>query len=413
MFEQKPKQSEEFNKFFPLVKVDEKNHMTWGIVTSETVDKDGEICSYEDAKKSYKEWSDDFVEKTTAAGQEPSMGNVRIMHKPEIGGKVIKLEFKDDEKQIWVGTQPVNDEVWDLIKGGYITGLSQGGRYLWKKQEGEYTRYAPKISEVSYVDNPALGEACFVYVKSDGSTEIRKFSSPALPAVQGNLKLESTPITSVRPPCACDCDQCVKGFCQNCLKGSVHPVMPKVASISSLLKNMVNAERRQPGVRYLVEYNDNQGYLPYSRGLGKADHQIMVAAWAALYSPKGYRGQVYTGPNKDIAKRKLKQAFAREGMDNPIEKMEQISPMIDEMLKDAIQSRVYGQLGKGLYTISNFARILEDLKYLWLSMEYERESEGDESPVTDDIHECFESLLDHLVEYASEQIEEEKARVVS
>lgn len=165
-------------KFFPLVKVDEAAHMVWGVVTSETPDSDNEICDYTEAKAAIKAWSDDTLAKTTAAGQDPSLGNMRVMHQLEIGGKAIKIEYNDANKQVWVGSEPVDEDVWHLLKGGFVTGHSIGGSYAWKKQEGKYTRYAPTISEISYVDKSANPDAGFSYVKADGTTELRKFAAP-------------------------------------------------------------------------------------------------------------------------------------------------------------------------------------------------------------------------------------------
>ena len=151
--------------------------MVWGIVASETPDSDQEICDYTTAKTEIKKWSDDQLAKTIAAGQDPSLGNMRVMHQLQIGGKAVKIQYMDDAKQVWVGSEPANEEVWHLLKGGYLTAHSIGGKYLWKRKEGENTRYGPSLSEISYVDKGANPDASFSYVKADGTTELRKFAS--------------------------------------------------------------------------------------------------------------------------------------------------------------------------------------------------------------------------------------------
>jgi len=165
-------------KYFPIMKVDEGAHMVWGLVTSETPDSDKEICDYSEARAEIQKWSDDQLAKTLAAGQDPSLGNMRVMHQLQIGGKAVKIDYKDTEKQVWVGSEPANDDVWHLLKGGFLTAHSIGGSYKWKRKEGEYTRYAPTIGEISYVDRGANPDAAFSYVKADGSTELRKFATP-------------------------------------------------------------------------------------------------------------------------------------------------------------------------------------------------------------------------------------------
>jgi uncharacterized protein len=70
-------------------------------------------------------------------------------------------------------------------------------------------------------------------------------------------------------------------------------------------------------VKYLVTDADGKGHLPYTKDDGKPDHRLMGAAWAALHG--GYRGNKYSGPNKDEAITKLKRLYKSEGMDVPKE----------------------------------------------------------------------------------------------
>ena len=65
------------------------------------------------------------------------------------------------------------------------------------------------------------------------------------------------------------------------------------------------------------------------RRSGKPDHNLMGAAWAALHS--GYRGNVYQGPQKDVAIATLKRLYTAERMSIPTEKS--ASPF--QVFKDA------------------------------------------------------------------------------
>src|SRR5580698_6220400 len=167
---------DKFSKFVRLVKIEDEGHKVYGIATSEVPDKDNEIADYEASKKAFQLWSEDFVAKTSASGQDLSLGNVRLMHGLTIAGKVTKLICKDMEKQIWIESTPCDDTIWNLIKGGFITGYSMGGSYAWKRKEGEFQRIAPTIAEVSYVDNPCNQEAPFTNAKTDGMVKMRKFA---------------------------------------------------------------------------------------------------------------------------------------------------------------------------------------------------------------------------------------------
>lgn len=168
--------------------------MAWGLAASETPDKDGEIWDYEFGKPQFQKWSQDFLARTTAAGQEFSLGNVRLMHQLEIAGKVVKIEYNDEAKQVWIGGEPKNAEIWDQLKRGFITAYSLGGQYAWLRpdeQHPEFNRYGAIIGEMSWVDNPSNPDATFAYVKADGSTELRKFAPRDPQAVIDKVKAEA------------------------------------------------------------------------------------------------------------------------------------------------------------------------------------------------------------------------------
>jgi hypothetical protein len=163
----------EFRKFIPIIKIDAAKREVYGIVTSEAVDKDGEICDYASTAPNYRAWSAEF-EKAT---QGKSLGNVREMHANKAAGKVTSLDFDDAARRILIGAKIVDDEAWKKCEEGVYTGFSHGGAYVKVWQDGPHKRYTAKPSEVSLVDNPCNPEAHFEYVKTDGSVEVRKFAS--------------------------------------------------------------------------------------------------------------------------------------------------------------------------------------------------------------------------------------------
>lgn len=90
-----------------------------------------------------------------------------------------------------------------------------------------------------------------------------------------------------------------------------------------------------------------------------------------------------------------------------------VNKVLEEVLTDVINNRAFGELGKGMYSVACFAEIIEELRYLWLSLEYEREVEGDESPATDDLKDIFSNLLEAFLSYAEEQISELSAHAAA
>lgn len=158
----------------PVTKVDEERRLVYGLVTEEIVDQAGEILDYESSKAHFQEWSDGI---SKASGGN-SLGNLRLMHQPTIAGKLVELNFDDALKQISCVARIVSDDVWKLVLEGCLTGFSMGGKYVkrWKDEARKGVhRFTARPVEVSVVDNPCVSTATFEYIKSDGSTELRKF----------------------------------------------------------------------------------------------------------------------------------------------------------------------------------------------------------------------------------------------
>jgi len=71
------------------------------------------------------------------------------------------------------------------------------------------------------------------------------------------------------------------------------------------------------------------------------------------------------------------------------------------------EDRFVVSAAKGLYGVSSFAQLMSELVSLRASLKYERESEGDDSPVTDRVSEATDELLECLAAYTQEEISEE------
>jgi len=344
---------DEVSIFCPLVKVDSVKREVWGVVTAEELDKDGEICDYETTAPYYKEVVDEMSKATDGQNIFP----LRAMHGLIAAGKGISIEFRDPAKEIYMGFKVVDDSEWKKVEENVYTGFSQGGRYIKRWKDGEVIRYTAKPGEVSLVDMPCLTRAHFSYVKSDGTTEIRKFSTKS-----EQPKLATRPVNGDDP------------------------------------------------VKYLIVEKNGDRHLPYTDSDGKVDPLLMRSAWDALHD--GRYVKKYEGTGKQPAVKKLKQLYAKESLDNPAEKSERIESWLKEILEDVIQARAYGQLGKGMYTVSRFCYVLEDLKYLWMDLEYERSYENDSSPATDQVKGIVVSLLDAFLRYTEEQVDEARQHVV-
>jgi hypothetical protein len=167
------------NKFLfaTVIKVDAATQRVWGRVTEEIVDKSKEILDYEGSKPLFQKWSGGF-EKATGG---KSVGNLRLMHKPSVAGKLVSIDFNDAEKAIDVCAHVVDADAWKLVDSGCITGFSMGGEYVKKWQDDRdpagVTRFTAEPSEVSLVDNPCVPTALFTMVKADGVEVQAKFAT--------------------------------------------------------------------------------------------------------------------------------------------------------------------------------------------------------------------------------------------
>lgn len=169
--------------FVPITKIDDEKQIFYGVMAEESVDKSGEIWDYETNKSNVQEWSDYFKKATGSTGQERSAGNLRSQHTNKSVGKLLDVQFDDTAKSIPVSGHVSDKEEWGAVKRGERTGLSIGGNYVkrWVDPATGKMRYTAKLSEVSLVDNPCMNGATFTAIKSDGSTELRKFVSKEWP----------------------------------------------------------------------------------------------------------------------------------------------------------------------------------------------------------------------------------------
>ena len=169
---------EALNLFVPLTKVDIAQRLVYGTLAAEVADHSGEIMDYDTAKPAFKAWSDEIAKSTDGK----SLGNVRAMHKDIAAGKLISIDFDDENKKVIGCAKIIDNNEWEKVLEGVYTGFSMGGAYAkrWAcPANANLKRYTPKVAEVSIVDNPCIPVATFEVIKADGSHEMRKFKVAA------------------------------------------------------------------------------------------------------------------------------------------------------------------------------------------------------------------------------------------
>lgn len=162
--------------FAQITKVDQAKRLVYGIAAAEVADRSGEILDYAASKAHFQEWSASVSKDTDGK----SLGNLRAMHGKVAAGKLTDLVFNDTAKQVEVCAKVVDDAEWRKVEEGVYTGFSIGGSYVkqWPdatlmKEDGKtpLTRYEARPSELSLVDRPCIPTAKFFQIqKADGST---------------------------------------------------------------------------------------------------------------------------------------------------------------------------------------------------------------------------------------------------
>jgi len=182
---------EQFEFFIPITKMDVVQRQVWGRATQEVLDrvKPAEIFDYASSVPYFKSWSDG-VEKDSMG---KSKGNVRSMHRPDVAsGKVIAIDYNDDEKAIDVGTYIADDQDWEKCLQGVYTGFSVGGDYAKRWPDAKNPgaiRYTANPKEISLVDRPAVPTATFAMVKADGTTEEKHFAAVEESVVEEKVEI--------------------------------------------------------------------------------------------------------------------------------------------------------------------------------------------------------------------------------
>ncbi|MFZ0051848.1 MAG: DUF6582 domain-containing protein [Desulfobaccales bacterium] len=337
--------------FAQFVKVNEATGEFTGIAAEEIPDQAGEIFDYEASKPLIKAWSDDSFKHSGGK----SRGNLRAMHDPKrAAGLLTAIIFNDAAKRVEVSGQVVDTEELAKLTKGVYTGLSFGGSYAWRKQEGIHVRYAAKPVELSLADKPCVPTARFTLVKADGSQVEMGFSSPASGA-------------------------------------GVSPAVGKVAARADI--DPKEGEKKYGDVKFADEKNKK---YPIDT------EKHIRAAWN--YLNKAKNAAKYDAEDLKTIKGKIIAAWK--------EKIDKEGPPSAEKSVGAASSRPGAPGGetpplhKGLYTVSYFAQMIESLTDLANSVDWETAAEMDDSPLPGQFKEWLASGCEILKAMAAEEVDE-------
>lgn len=347
----------ELQLFIPITKVDAAKRLVYGTITEEVADKSGEIFDYDTGKEAVQKWSDDFAKATKGE----SKGNLRAMHDNVAAGKFTDIVFDDDNKRIEGVAKVVDEDEWLKVQEGVYTGFSIGGGYAkrWKDPDNPgLTRYTPELCEVSLVDNPCVPTATFMFIKEDGSTELRKFNSQEVDMTEENKAEDATEtqtetITEDRP--------------QN--RDGVKQVW--------LAKDGSTHDTKAEALRKNVDVDAQAAAAPVMEAIDKIDQALTKKEGKADGEEE----------DEEESDEEAEKAADGEESEDEAEKAEESDEEAAKAAaaEAAAKAEEPKDLKKGMYGVSRFADVLQSIQYLQQDTQWEADFEGDNSELPEKI----------------------------
>ncbi len=392
----------QFRKFIPFVKVDAQKREVWGIVTAEVPDKDYEVCDYAKSKPYYEEVIAEMGKATDGGNFMP----LREMHRAVVAGKGIGYEFRDADREIFMGFKVTTDQAWKQVEEKVYTGFSQGGSYVGDLVPDPVfkncMRYVSKPAEVSLVDNPCLGVAHFTYVSKTGEVELRK----------NRCVVDDTPtrISVLEREVAL-----VKLVLRSANKG------PQIVDLNLFkVKTKRVADEDLPASAFLIvgdkekpetwqkplKFSDDKKTKSYIRSALVRINEVPPTEQKKLLAiAEQYGIDASSESNKFAAIR----SYLRKAMRQRVNKIARTG---DPGHALAFLDNELGKLAKGMSELSCLAQCVDHLAYMLYSVIAEQEYEEDKESVLPAMLEGnLNDLLDSLVEMCSEETAEMREQV--
>ena len=168
-----------FNKFAPLIKIEEQDDGTLlvhSLITAQQVDLDKEVCDYATTKEFYQKRAAENLQKTSVPGMTPSVMPIREMHQLKAIGAGRSIEYNDTAKTIHGLTHIVEPTAVLKFRSGVLIGFSQGGTYVKRWEDPDNPgcmRYTADPMEWSAVDAPCLPSALVDSMKGKTVTLVK------------------------------------------------------------------------------------------------------------------------------------------------------------------------------------------------------------------------------------------------
>jgi hypothetical protein len=398
-------------KFIPFAKVDNSidpatklpRREVWGIVTAEVPDKEDEVCDYAKSKPFYQAVIDEMSKATDGRNMFP----LREMHGLSAAGKCIGFEFRDADREIFMGFKVVDDQAWKKVDEGVYTGFSQGGSLVGALAPDPVfegcMRYTANPSEVSLVDNPCLAAAHFAYVKADGSVELRKFKRTEVAPTSTRLEKLEKEVADLRK--ATGTAPLTKTVDGEALAADAFAIAGDAKKVSTW-RLPLRFATKQKSAAYVARAALLVKFSPRLFTDAEAKQALKAIAtaadWAGVDPLAVVLEFIKVGDllRGGLRKRVNKLAKTRD----PGHRLSFVDADLGKMSIVAQRpANAQADLEKGMYEVGQLACLVQQLSYLVYAAVYEREQEQDGSLLPQDLTENVDALLDTLVAMLAEE----------
>ena len=349
-----------------ISKVDEEQRMVWGYATTGARDSQGEIVTK------------DAI--AAAWGDYMKFANIREMHQPSAVGVVKEYSF--DDTGVMIGAKVVDDAAWEKVKEQVYKGFSIGG----KKLPGGYdaltkTITALQLTEISLVDRPANPESLITMYKLADQPE----GENAMSEKTGDKQ----PVDELL-------DMLSKG------------VVP-ADRLLELAKGLVvtvsvddNSSSTNQGK------NDQSTVNPDAATGGNAASNLNPTPGMATTESTNAVGTGVSATEKD-PKDPTNASNQRNAPNIPANTVGAAKKSVGTSpLRKAAQALVAKgeDVKKGMWSISDLAQLVAQLRWVAEDAAWEREAEGDASTVPDQLAACVHALGNALIAMVTEEVAE-------
>jgi hypothetical protein len=391
------------NMFLRITKVNMQDKTVSGIMTEEVTDKVKEKMDYTTSKTYFQKWSDGIAKGTGGK----SLGNVRWMHQPISAGKVIEMNFNDEDKSIFIVTKPIDDDTLNKIDEGYASGFSIGGNVIGKMwadpDEAGVRRYTVDPVEVSYVDNPCLGSCTFQRIAADGATEERTFKvwEPGAEAVveeAGKIALEKG--GSYSDHMAVAKANLIAAKAAEA-EGEVVDPVEEPAATETEKTAVVSTDPVAEVAPAPTDWNIVQVFRC------EVDGSIHAKKADAVEHVKALKTLEANGSPLAAAIAKVKAAMSGETVDESVASVCKFDPQPLADVSALMKNLVTTDVAKGMYQLSELARVVDRVLDLQMMSAWEEQAEGDTaSTAPTALAVAVKQLGEILVSMAQEEVAE-------